>query len=304
MKKFHKTSLATVIGAAVVSGFTANVNAETNPFAMAELANGYMQTAANNTTAPAAPAAQTAPATPAHDMATHHTEAKTGGTCAEGKCGAMMKDKEGSGGEMKHAPAAAAASAKTEEGKCGEGMCGSMMESGHMKPGMEMSCGAMMKGKEGSCGNMAAPAATTEHAESAKAHEGMMQDGHMKSGMDMKSGMEMSCGAMMKGKEGSCGEMVHKPAAETAAPAAVHAPVAAPAPAAVAKPATPAPAVAKPAQAAPAKPAAAPVRETANKVVEGQCAAVKEETHEASKHHEIENKANAPWGNRKKVVNP
>jgi hypothetical protein len=65
----------------------------------------------------------------------------------------------------------------------------------------------------------------------------------------------------------------------------------------------------KPAAAVPVKPvapAATPATEakaTSNKVVEGQCAAVKEVSHDTEK-HEASKKANAPWGNRKKVVNP
>ncbi len=274
MKKMNKTSLATVIGAAVVSSFASSANAESNPFVMNELSSGYMQLAVADTAATPMPAAKTT--TPA--VAKPAT--KTGGTCAEGKCGEMMK------------AAAAAPAAKTEEGKCGEAKCGAMMQDGKMKAGMEMMCGAMMKGKEGSCGDMAGkPAAAPAPAAPAKAAEASAHS--MMDGDKMKAGMEMMCGAMMKGKEGACGDMV----APAAAPAPVA--VAAPAPAKAAAPAKPAAAPKKPA--APA-PAAAPAKATANKVVEGQCAAVKEETHDAQK-HEV-NKANAPWGNRKKIVNP
>ncbi|WP_262965365.1 hypothetical protein [Methylobacter psychrophilus] len=72
----------------------------------------------------------------------------------------------------------------------------------------EMSCGAAMGGMakpktpEGAC------AGAKNHAKAApaaKATEGscgdMMKDGKM------KPGMEASCGGMMKGKEGACGEM-------------------------------------------------------------------------------------------------
>ena len=222
MKKFNKNSIATMIGAAVVSSFTGNVNAETTPFAMNELATGYKQ---------AAPAPKATPVvnnkTAAKPVATP-AAGKTGGTCAEGKCGDMMK------------PAAAAAPAKAEEGKCGEAKCGAMMENGKMKAGMEMACGAMMKGKEGSCGEM-----SPMHA---------------------------------------------APAPVAAAPAPV---AAAPAPVQHAQHAAPA--------AAPAKPAAAPAA-TANKVVEGQCAAVKEISHDAPEH--AANGKAQPWGNRKKIVNP
>ncbi len=72
----------------------------------------------------------------------------------------------------------------------------------------EMSCGAAMGGMakpktpEGACAGAKNHAAATP---AAKATEGscgdMMKDGKM------KPGMEASCGAMMKGKEGACGEM-------------------------------------------------------------------------------------------------
>ena len=72
----------------------------------------------------------------------------------------------------------------------------------------EMSCGAAMGGMakpktpEGACAGAKNHAAA---APAAKATEGscgdMMKDGKM------KPGMEASCGAMMKGKEGACGEM-------------------------------------------------------------------------------------------------
>ncbi len=271
MKKFNKNSIATMIGAAVVSSFTGNVNAETTPFAMNELATGYKQ---------AAPAPKATPVvnnkTAAKPVATP-AAGKTGGTCAEGKCGDMMKP----------AAAAATAPAKAEEGKCGEAKCGAMMENGKMKAGMEMACGAMMKGKEGSCGdmmNMSAPAAAhAEHAEHAEHAAAPAPQAAAPA-----KAAEMACGAMMKGKEGSCGEMSPMHAAPAPAPVA-----AAPAPVQHAQHAAPA--------AAPAKPAAAPAA-TANKVVEGQCAAVKEISHDAPEH--AANGKAQPWGNRKKIVNP
>ena len=71
----------------------------------------------------------------------------------------------------------------------------------------EMACGAAMGGMdkpktpEGACAGSKKPAP----AAGAKATEGtcgdMMKDGKM------KPGMEMACGAMMKGKEGACGQM-------------------------------------------------------------------------------------------------
>ena len=75
----------------------------------------------------------------------------------------------------------------------------------------EMACGASMnmakpKTPEGACAGSAKPTTKVVPATgAAKATEGscgdMMKDGKM------KPGMEAACGAMMKGKEGACGEM-------------------------------------------------------------------------------------------------
>jgi uncharacterized low-complexity protein len=272
MKKLNRFSLTTVIGAAVVSSFSATANAESSPFAMDELANGYMQAQAKTSTAaPAAATAKPAATTVAP------AAAKTGGSCAEGKCGDMMNK-----------PAAE----KMAEAKCGESKCGAMMENGKMKQGMEMSCGAMMKGKEGACGDMmgqataAAPAAKAAEmscggmmkgkegscgdmvkpaaAPAAKSAEGKCGEskcGAMMENGKMKKGMEASCGAMMKGKEGACGDMVKPAATANSAPLPENAPD--------------------------------------HKLVEGQCAAVKEITLEKPK-HDVSKDANTPWGNRKK----
>jgi len=301
MKKLNKTSLATFIGAAVVSSFAGTVNAESNPFAMNEMASGYMQVAAADakTATPVAPAAKTAPS----------TAVKPAGSCAEGKCGAGMMNN------------AAAPADKAAEAKCGEKKCGAMMENSKMKAGMEAMCGAMMKGKEGSCGDMmksmeascggmmkgkegacgdmmkhgampAAPAASATPVKAAEGKCGEKKCGAMMENGKMKPGMEASCGAMMKGKEGSCGEVVKPTAPITkAAPAK---PVAV---APVAKPVAAVP-VAKPAAPAPAAKV-----DTTNKVVEGQCAAVKEVSHTATKYNDDKH-SEARWGNRKKVVNP
>ncbi len=269
MKQFTRHSLATLISATVVSGFSV-AHAETNPFAFTELNSGYMQVATAET--------QSAPvAAPAKTTETPAPAAKSAGHCPEGKCGEMMKPQ--------------AAAAKTTEAKCGESKCGAMMQDGKMKPGMEASCGGMMKGKEGSCGMMGnmsqmdhgnAAAATAPKTAEAKCGESkcgaMMQDGKM------KSGMEASCGAMMKGKEAACGNV--KPATAEKAAATETKPAA---PVAKAAPSTP-------------TPAAAP-RATANKTTEGQCAAVIEQTHD--KPHELSTQLDKrPWGNRKAVVNP
>jgi uncharacterized low-complexity protein len=90
------------------------------------------------------------------------------------------------------------------------------LNSGYMQvaeAAAEMACGAAMggmakpKAPEGACAGHAKPATA---APAQKATEGscgdMMKDGKM------KSGMEKSCGAMMKGKEGACGDKMNMPA--------------------------------------------------------------------------------------------
>lgn len=100
----------------------------------------------------------------------------------------------------------------------------------------EMACGASMnmdkpmnKTAEGAC----AGAKKTEAKPAAKADEGKCGEGKCAAMMEdgkMKKGMESSCGAMMKGKEGSC-------ASDKAAPATPATPAT---PAVPATPATPA----------------------------------------------------------------
>jgi uncharacterized low-complexity protein len=137
MKKTNKTPFAAAMGTAFLSTFAATAaNAETNPFAMTDMNNGYMQVAEASKSGEAMPGMKE-------------------GSCGEGKCGGAMqsapKTVEGACAGNKPAPKAAG---KATEGKCGEGMCGAMMEGGKMKKGMENMCGAMMKGKEGACGAM------------------------------------------------------------------------------------------------------------------------------------------------------
>jgi len=89
--------MSAVLGTAFVTAVSAaGVNAAENPFASAELNQGYK-------------------------VAAHH-EGKCGeGKCGEGKCGAKA-DEEGKCGEGK-------CGAKSEkEGKCGEGKCGAKSE--------------------------------------------------------------------------------------------------------------------------------------------------------------------------------
>lgn len=177
MKKFNKTPLTLAMGTtAVLSSFAANVNAESNPFAMSELSTGYMVAAASN---------------------------KTG----HGACGGNVADASGRR-ITKDSKSAAPAPAKKSEGSCGEGKCGGMMEDGKMKKGMEGKCGDMMKGKEGMCGMMGGMEGM-DHGDQAaekseKSEEGSC--GAMMKGGD--KGEEGSCGAMMKGGEGSCGAKV------------------------------------------------------------------------------------------------
>lgn len=76
------------------------------------------------------------------------------------------------------------------------------LSSGYMQVA-EMACGASMKmdapkTAEGACAGM-------KSASGAKSPEGKCGD--MMDGDKMKKGMESACGAMMKGKEGMCGEM-------------------------------------------------------------------------------------------------
>ena len=76
----------------------------------------------------------------------------------------------------------------------------------------EMACGANMnmpktKGAEGACASMKKPAAEAKAADGkcgAGTCGSMMKDGKM------KEGMEKMCGAMMKGKEGACGDSMKK----------------------------------------------------------------------------------------------
>lgn len=169
MKKLSKTPLAVAMGTAVLSGVAANANADSNPFAMTELSNGYMQVAVK------------------YDAKQSH-----------GACGSNATDASGK-------PVGKAnGDAKKSEGACGEGMCGAMMSGGKMKKGMEQACGAMMKGKEGACGMMGG----MKHGDDDKAQKSKAEEGSCGAMMGSGKSGEMSCGAMMKGGEGSCGSKV------------------------------------------------------------------------------------------------
>lgn len=116
MKKSNKTPLAIAIGSTLVSGLTSTaiqaettLNIDENPFSMAELSTGYMQTAAED-----------------------GSDKMKDGSCGEGKCGSAMqkgseeKTAEGSCAGNKPMPAASQ-SDKNKEAKCGEGKCGTSM---------------------------------------------------------------------------------------------------------------------------------------------------------------------------------
>jgi uncharacterized low-complexity protein len=97
------------------------------------------------------------------------------------------------------------------------------LSSGYMQLA-EMKCGASMgmpgmdktKAAEGACAGSKTPAA----AKKAEGSCGEGKCGKMMKDGKMKPGMEKACGAMMKGKEGVCGDKLKTPAAEPAAPAA------------------------------------------------------------------------------------
>lgn len=140
MKKLNKASLTTLMGTAVITSFAADVNAEANPFAMNELANGYMQMSEAG--------AKTGQGACGGNITNANGEAanvkKAEGACGEGKCGAMMNN-----GKMKAGmESTCGAMMKGKEGSCG------MATGATEKKSAEMSCGAMMKGKDGSCGAM------------------------------------------------------------------------------------------------------------------------------------------------------
>lgn len=86
MKKIHKTPLAIAMGASLLPLTVTVAQAENNPFALTEMASGYMLTAEANPQAGA-------------------DKKMKDGACGEGKCGAAMKQ-------------SGAADKKAVEGKC------------------------------------------------------------------------------------------------------------------------------------------------------------------------------------------
>lgn len=72
----------------------------------------------------------------------------------------------------------------------------------------EMACGANMPGMKDSKSNVEGACAGSKTSSTAKTSEGKCGEGKCGAMMDgdkMKKGMESTCGAMMKGKEGACG---------------------------------------------------------------------------------------------------
>jgi len=118
-----KSPLAMVVGTTLFSGLAVTtaqaeefVGVESNPFALTELANGYMQVAEA-------------------DKSKQGDMKMKAGACGEGKCGASMtapgaleKTAEGKCAGNKPMPGQKKADAKAMEGKCGEGKCGSSMQ--------------------------------------------------------------------------------------------------------------------------------------------------------------------------------
>jgi hypothetical protein len=139
MKKINKTPLAAAMGAALVSSMAATaVQAEANPFAMAEMQSGYMQLAEMKCGASMGMPEMKKGAEGA--CAGSKTPAADSGKKAEGSCGAACKE------GMKNCEAA-----KKMEGACGAKMkgCGEGMAG----------CAEMQKGKDGACGASKKPAA-------------------------------------------------------------------------------------------------------------------------------------------------
>lgn len=143
MKDNTKTSLALAIGTTFISGMSAtaaiadttDTNVNSDPFAMTELSDGYMNLVE------------------ADSDAGGKMKMKDG-ACGEGKCGGKMKAAT-KAMEGKCAGNKPATAAKAKEGKCGEGKCGGKMKDAGKKA-MEGKCGDKMKGAakamEGKCG--------------------------------------------------------------------------------------------------------------------------------------------------------
>ena len=105
MKSVTKTSVATAIGAVVLSSLSAASFAESaNPFGAQQLESGYMQFAAEGKCG---------------EGKCGESKSKKEGKCGEGKCGETKASKEGKCGEGK-----CGGDKAKKEGKCGEGKCG------------------------------------------------------------------------------------------------------------------------------------------------------------------------------------
>lgn len=118
-----KSHLAIAVGTTLFSGLAVTtaqaeqfVGVDSNPFALTELVNGYMQVAEA-------------------DKSKQGDMKMKAGACGEGKCGASMtvpgaleKTAEGKCAGNKPMPGEKKVDMKTMEGKCGEGKCGSSMK--------------------------------------------------------------------------------------------------------------------------------------------------------------------------------
>jgi len=150
MKKMT-TPFAMAMGAALISSISATaVNAETNPFGSTELSSGYMQLAAAEM---ACGASMKMEKPKTAEGACAGKKLASGEKSPEGKCGDMMNgDKMKAGME-----AACGAMMKGKEGSCGE-MHGAMSKEGACGAAMQgcgedmKGCGEMTKGKDGACG--------------------------------------------------------------------------------------------------------------------------------------------------------
>ena len=116
MKNFKQKPLILAMGTTLVSGLSVTavhaetVEGQTNPFAMTDLSEGYMQLAEAKT-----------------DEGSGKMKS---GSCGEGKCGSSMMqgndDKTVEGNCAGNKPMPKAKNKTKAEGKCGEGKCGDM----------------------------------------------------------------------------------------------------------------------------------------------------------------------------------
>ena len=157
MTQHRDTMKKATLAAAVALTMSGSAQAGENPFAVQEMASGYMQVAMAEGKCGEGKCGnmQTQGAT---------GQAKQGmeGKCGEGKCGNMQQSSAGQSEEGSAQTAPAAKKAKPMEGKCGEGKCGNMPQqaAGQAHTGGSQTVpaakGKPMEGKcgEGKCGGM------------------------------------------------------------------------------------------------------------------------------------------------------